>query len=210
METSFIHLHNHSEYSILDGAAKTAALVEAAYQNKMPAVALTDHGNIFGAVNFFKEAKARDVKPILGCEIYVAPRSRFDKTGDSRDPHHFHLVLLVKNDQGYRNLCHLLSKAYLQGFYYRPRIDKELLPNHAEGLIGLSGCLRGEVSYYLERENEAAAEKAAGEYSSFFGKGDFYIELQDHGLPPPKDVNPKLVRLAGRVGPPPCAAEHLH
>src|SRR4030042_1637295 len=106
MEHSFIHLHNHSEYSILDGAAKTAALVEAAYQNKMPAVALTDHGNIFGAVTFFKEAKARDIKPILGCEIYVAPRSRFDKTGASRDPHHFHLVLLVKNDPGDRNLCH--------------------------------------------------------------------------------------------------------
>jgi DNA polymerase-3 subunit alpha len=178
MEHSFIHLHNHSEYSILDGVAKTSALVEAAYQNKMPAVALTDHGNIFGAVTFFKEAKARDIKPILGCEVYVAPRSRFDKTGDSRDPHHFHLVLLVKNDQGYRNLCHLLSKAYIEGFYYRPRIDKELLSNHAEGLIGLSSCLKGEVSYYLERENEAAAEKAASEYSSFFGKGDFYLELQ--------------------------------
>ena len=210
METSFIHLHNHSEYSILDGAAKTAALVEAAYQNKMPAVALTDHGNIFGAVNFFKEAKARDVKPILGCEIYVAPRSRFDKTGDSRDPHHFHLVLLVKNDQGYRNLCHLLSKAYLEGFYYRPRIDKELLSVHAEGLIGLSSCLKGEVSYYLERENEAAAEKAAGEYSSFFGKGDFYIELQDHGLPPQKAVNPKLIRLAAKLGLPLVASNDIH
>ena len=100
MEYSFIHLHNHSEYSILDGAAKTAALVEAAYQNKMPAVALTDHGNIFGAVTFFKEARARDIKPILGCEIYVAPRSRFDKTGDSRGPHHFHLVLLSRTTRG--------------------------------------------------------------------------------------------------------------
>jgi DNA polymerase-3 subunit alpha len=210
MEHSFIHLHNHSEYSVLDGAAKTAALVEAAYQNKMPAVALTDHGNIFGAVTFFREAKAREIKPILGCETYVAPRSRLDKTGDSRDPHHFHLVLLVKNDQGYRNLCYLLSKAYLEGFYYRPRIDKELLSGHTDGLIGLSSCLKGEVSYYLERENEAAAEKAAGEYASLFGRGDFYLEIQDHGLPPQKSVNPKLVGLAARLGLPLVATNDIH
>jgi len=210
MEHSFIHLHNHSEYSVLDGAAKTAALVEAAYQNKMPAVALTDHGNIFGAVTFFKEAKAREVKPILGCEIYVAPRSRFDKTGDSRDPHHFHLVLLVKNDQGYRNLCHLLSKAYLEGFYYRPRIDKELLSQHAEGLIGLSSCLKGEVSFYLDKENGEAAEAAAAEYASYFAPGDFYLELQDHGLPPQKNINVQLVRLARKIGLPLVATNDIH
>src|SRR4030042_1807403 len=209
MEHSFIHLHNHSEYSILDGAAKTSALVEAAYQNKMPAVALTDHGNIFGAVTFFKEAKARDIKPILGCEIYVAPRSRFDKTGDSRDPHHFHLVLLVKNDQGYRNLCHLLSKAYLEGFYYRPRIDKELLSQHAEGLIGLSSCLKGEVSFYLDKENGEAAEAAAVEYASYFAPGDFYLELQDHGLPPQKNINVQLVRLARKLGLPLVGTHHI-
>ena len=210
MEHSFIHLHNHSEYSVLDGAAKTAALVEAAYQNKMPAVALTDHGNIFGAVTFFKEAKAREVKPILGCEIYVAPRSRFDKTGDSRDPHHFHLVLLVKNDRGYRNLCHLLTKAYLEGFYYRPRIDKELLSQHAEGLIGLSSCLKGEVSFYLDKENGEAAEAAAAEYASYFAPGDFYLELQDHGLPPQKNINVQLVRLARKIGLPLVATNDIH
>jgi DNA polymerase-3 subunit alpha len=210
MEHSFIHLHNHSEFSILDGALKTAGLVEAAYQNKMPAVALTDHGNIFGAVTFFKEAKARDIKPILGCEIYVAPRSRFDKTGDSRSPHHFHLLLLVKNDKGYRNLCLLLSKAYLEGFYYRPRIDKELLAGHAEGLIGLSGCLKGEVSYFLERENEEAAVKAAADYSSYFGQGNFYVELQDHGLPAQKSVQPKLVRLAQKLSLPLVATNDIH
>jgi len=210
MEHSFIHLHNHSEYSILDGAAKTAALVDAAYQNKMPAVALTDHGNIFGAVTFFKEARARDIKPILGCEIYMAPRSRFDKTGDSRDPHHFHLLLLVKNETGYRNLCQLLSKAYLEGFYYRPRIDKELLSSHAEGLIGFSSCLKGEIPYHLERENDDAAERAAAEYCSFFGKGDFYLELQDHGLPAQKVVNPKLVRLAKKLSLPLVATNDIH
>ncbi|MGB7296773.1 MAG: DNA polymerase III subunit alpha [Candidatus Aminicenantales bacterium] len=210
MEHSFIHLHNHSEYSILDGAIKTAALVEAAYQNKMPAVALTDHGNIFGAVTFFKEAKARDIKPILGCEVYVAPRSRFDKTGDSRAPHHYHLLLLVKNEKGYRNLCLLLSKAYLEGFYYRPRIDKELLAGHTEGLIGLSGCLKGEVSYFLERENEEGAAKAATDYSSYFGPGNFYIELQNHGLPAQKVVLPKLVRLAGKLQLPLVATNDIH
>ena len=149
MELTFIHLHNHSEFSILDGALKTASLVEAAYKNNMPAVALTDHGNVFGAVSFFKQAREREVKPILGCEIYVAPASRFEKRPDSRVPNHFHLILLVKDEKGYRNLCQLVTKAYLEGFYYRPRIDKELLACHSEGLIGFSGCLKGEVNHFL-------------------------------------------------------------
>jgi len=142
MESSFIHLHNHSEFSILDGDLKTASLVEAAYQNKMPAVALTDHGNIFGAVGFFRQAKEKKVKPILGCELYVAPRSRTDKKPGKSGPHHFHLILLVKDEKGYRNLCQLITRSYLEGFYYKPRIDKELLARHSEGLIGLSGCLK--------------------------------------------------------------------
>jgi DNA polymerase III subunit alpha len=210
MEHSFIHLHNHSEYSILDGTLKTADLVEAAYQNKMPAVALTDHGNIFGAVNFFKQAKAKEVKPILGCEVYVAPKSRLDKNFSSGDPHHFHLVLLVMNDKGYRNLCLLLTKAYLEGFYYRPRIDKELLSGHAEGLIGLSSCLKGEVSYFLEREMQEAAEKAALEYASYFGRDNFYLELQDHGLAQQKAVNPKIIELARRLGLELVATNDIH
>jgi DNA polymerase-3 subunit alpha len=210
MEHSFIHLHNHSEFSILDGALRIPNLVEAAYQNKMPAVALTDHGNIFGAVTFFKEARARDIKPILGCELYVAPRSRFDKSGDSRDPHHFHLLLLVKNDKGYRNLCLLLSKAYLEGFYYRPRIDKELLSTNAEGLIGLSSCLKGEVSYFLEKEMEEAAEQAALEYATFFGPGNFFLELQDHSLPQQKAVNPRIVELARKLDLPLVATNDIH
>jgi len=210
MEHSFIHLHNHSEFSILDGALKTADLVEAAYQNKMPAVALTDHGNIFGAVTFFKQAKAREIKPILGCEVYVAPKSRLDKNYNSRDPHHFHLLLLVKNDKGYRNLCFLLSKAYLEGFYYRPRIDKELLSGHADGLIGFSSCLKGEVSYYLERDMEEAARKAALEYASYFGPENFYLELQDHGLVQQKTINPRLVELAKKLGLPLVATNDIH
>ncbi len=210
MEHSFIHLHNHSEFSILDGAVKTAALVDAAYQNKMPAVALTDHGSIFGAVTFFKEAKARDIKPILGCETYVAPRSRFDKKDENGSPHHFHLLLLVKNDTGYRNLCFLLSKAYLEGFYYRPRIDKELLATRAEGLIGLSGCLKGEVAYFLEREMDDAAEQAALEYAAFFGPGNFYLEIQDHGLAQQKTVNPRIIELARKLDIPLVATNDIH
>ncbi len=210
MEHSFIHLHNHSEFSILDGAGKTADLVEAAYQNKMPAVALTDHGNIFGAVTFFKQAKAREIKPILGCEVYVAPKSRFDKKDNSRELHHFHLLLLVKNERGYRNLCLLLSKAYLEGFYYRPRIDKELLSVHAEGLIGLSSCLKGEVSHFLEKDMEEAAARAALEYSSYFGKENFYLELQDHDLAPQKAINPRLVELAKKLDLPLVATNDIH
>ena len=161
MPHSFIHLHNHSEYSILDGAIKVDDLVDAAFEAKMPAVALTDHGNIFGAVGFFKAARAKDIKPILGCEVYVAPRSRHEKNPGDRETPHYHLVLLVQNETGYRNLCRLLTKAYLEGFYYRPRIDKELLAQHSRGLIGLSSCLKGEIPVHLRGDQEARAVAAA-------------------------------------------------
>ncbi len=210
METTFIHLHTHSEYSILDGALKTAALVDAAYDNKMPAAALTDHGNIFGAVNFFKQAKEKQIKPILGCEIYVAPRSRFEKKAEKKGPIHHHLVLLVKDDKGYKNLCELITKAYLEGFYYRPRIDKELLAKHSEGLIGLSSCLKGEVSSYLTVGLEDKAEETALEYSALFAEGDFYIELQDHGLELQKEINPRLVQLAHKLNLPLVATNDVH
>jgi DNA polymerase-3 subunit alpha len=210
MESSFVHLHNHSEFSILDGALKTSELVEEAFKNKMPAVALTDHGNIFGAVKFFKEAEEKKVKPILGCETYVAPVSRLDKTHDSKHPSHFHLVLLVKNEQGYLNLCQLLTKSYREGFYYKPRIDKELLAAHCDGLIGLSGCLQGEISYYLARGQDERAEKAARDYALFFTKGDFYIELQDHNLPEQKKVKPLLVEMAQKLQLPLVATNDIH
>jgi DNA polymerase-3 subunit alpha len=211
MELSYIHLHNHSEYSILDGCLKISDLAEAAYQNKMPAVAVTDHGNIFGAVPFFKEAKARQVKPILGCELYVAPKSRHEKkSGPDDETHHFHLVVIVRNEKGYRNLCHLITRSYLEGFYYRPRIDKDLLAAHSEGLIGLSACLKGEVSYFLRKGLEEKAEEAAFAYASIFPKGDFYIELQDHGLPDQKAVNPQLVRLARKLSLPLIATNDVH
>jgi len=210
MPQSFIHLHTHSEFSILDGAVRIADLADAAFQNNMPAVALTDHGNIFGAVQFFKEAKKKGIKPILGCEAYVAPKSRLDRQADQRDQLHFHLVLLVENDAGYKNLCRLLTKAYTEGFYYRPRIDKELLAQHSEGLIGLSSCLKGEVSFLLGRGLEAAAEAAAGTYAEIFGKGRFYIELQDHGLALQKETNPQLIRLSRKLALPLVATNDVH
>ena len=211
MEPTFIHLHNHSEYSILDGALRVSDLVDAAVRNNMPAVALTDHGNIFGAVQFFKEAKSRGVRPILGCEVYVAPGSRFEKKpGAANDIHHFHLILLVRNEAGYRNLCRLLTQSYLEGFYYRPRIDKELLAAHAEGLIGLSSCLKGELSAWLIRGFTEKAEDAAREYAAIFAPGDYYVELQDHGLPDQKAVNPLLIDLARRLGLPLVATNDVH
>ena len=207
----FVHLHNHSEYSVLDGCLKVESLVAAAYENNMPAVAITDHGNIFGAVQFFKKAKARGVKPILGCEVYVAPQSRFDKKpGGADDVHHFHLILLVKDDEGYRNLCRLITASYLEGFYYRPRIDKELLAAHAGGLIGLSACLKGEVATWLARGLPEKAEAAAMEYAALFAPGDFGIELMDHGLPEQKALNPQLVAIARKLDLPLVATNDVH
>ncbi len=213
MVPKFIHLHNHSEYSILDGAVRVAGpagLARIAARYGMGAVALTDHGNIFGAVSFFKEAKAAGVKPILGAEVYVAPRSRTDRDLRDQETAHFHLVLLVENETGYRNLSLLLTKAYTEGFYYRPRIDKEILAAHSKGLIGLSACLKGEVAFHLSRGQEEAAEKAAGTYAEILGPDHFYIELMDHGLPPQKEVNPKLVALARRMGLPLVATNDVH
>ncbi len=210
MEPLFIHLHNHSEYSILDGALRIDALIEAAWKLKMPAVALTDHGNIFGAVSFFRKAREKGVKPILGCELYMAPHSRFDKKIEKHMPAHFHLTILVKDEKGYKNLCQLITKSYLEGFYYRPRIDKEILAQYSQGLIGLSGCLRGEISYFLALNEVDKAERAALEYASFFPKGDFYIEIQDHGLQDQKRINPQLIELARKLDLPLVATNDCH
>ncbi len=210
MESTFIHLHNHSEFSILDGAFKTADLVEAAYNLKMPAVALTDHGNIFGAVKFCQQAEKRGIKPIIGCEVYVAPESRTDKKHVPSKPRHFHLVLLVKNETGYYNLSKLITKSYLEGFYYRPRIDKEILAEYSEGLIGLSACLNGEISYYLGMGLVEKAEDVALEYASLLPDDRFYIELQDHGLPQQKEIRPLLVQLAGKLSLPLVVTNDVH
>ncbi len=210
MAPGFVHLHNHSEYSILDGAVHLDDLVQAAVNNKMPAVALTDHGNIFGAVKFQKIAREKGVKPIFGCEAYIAPRSRHDRETRDGEPPHYHLLLLVENETGYKNLCVLLTKAYLEGFYYRPRIDKELLASHSKGLIGFSACLRGEVAHLLGQGRDEAAVRAAGSYAEIFGPGNFYIELMDHGLEPQRETNPKLVRLARDLHLPLIVTNDIH
>src|SRR5512134_1474301 len=148
----FVSLHLHTEYSLLDGAIRIKDLVERAREFKLPALAMTDHGNLFGVVDFYRQCTHAGIKPIIGCEIYVAPRSRFEKGGTDNDEYSsFHLILLARDDAGYRNLLTLVSKAYLEGFYYKPRIDMELLEQYSGGLIGLSACLKGEIPYYLQK-----------------------------------------------------------
>jgi len=211
MDNAFIHLHVHSEYSILDGCLRITDLVETASRYNMPAVALTDHGNIFGAVEFFKAARKQGLKPIIGCEVYVAPRSRFDKKpGNGDETNNYHLLLLVKDEKGYRNLCRLLTAAYLEGFYYRPRIDKEILRECSAGLIALSSCLKGEVNDFLVKEMADKAEQAAREYLEIFGPENFYLELQDHGLPDQKKIIPGIADLSRKLGIPLVATNDVH
>lgn len=195
----FVHLHVHSEYSLLDGAARLEELVEAAASLGMPALALTDHGVMYGVVDFYKAAKARGIKPILGCEVYVAPRSRFDRE-PHRDNFQYHLVLLAENEVGYRNLMALVSAAYLEGFYYKPRVDKELLARHREGLIALSSCLAGEIPTLLLNDQEEKAFEVASWYREVFGPSGFFLELQDQGLPGQSKVNAGLINLARKLG----------
>jgi DNA polymerase-3 subunit alpha len=196
----FVHLHNHSEYSLLDGALRISDLVGTAKEMGMTAVALTDHGNLFGAIPFYREAKKAGLKPIIGMETYVAREGHRERSSGRSGWSSDHLVLLVRDERGYRNLLELSSTAYLEGFYYRPRIDLELLENHAEGLIGLSACLQGSIPKMLLEGRMEDAEELARRFASIFAPGDFYIELQNHGIPEELAVIPKLVELAGRLG----------
>lgn len=199
-KTEFVHLHVHTHYSLLDGMGKIPEYLEKAKQLEMPALAITDHGVMYGAIEFYKEAIKRNIKPIIGCECYIAPRKLTDKTGKI-DTKPYHIVLLAKNMTGYKNLLRLVTKAHLEGYYYKPRIDKELLRKHAEGLIGLSACLQGEVATHLKNVNKESAKKAALEYAEIFGKDDFYLELQDHpDLPEQKLANEGLIKLAKETG----------
>ncbi len=195
----FVHLHNHTEYSLLDGACKIQPLVETARSFKMPALAITDHGNMFGAIEFYEKASKSGLKPILGCEVYVARGGRKEK-GRGVASQTDHLVLLAASDEGYKNLLRLVSAGYLEGFYYIPRVDKEVLAECSQGLIGLSGCLRGEVARLAGSGDLDAAVAAAGTFSDMFGQGNFYIELQDHGLKDEEAVLPRLVEVSRRSG----------
>jgi len=196
--SDFVHLHTHSEYSLLDGLIRIKQMVKRVKEMGMDAVALTDHGVMYGIVEFYKEATKVGIKPIVGTEIYVARRSLYDKTPE--DSSSFHLVLLAKDNQGYRNLCKLATIASLEGFYYNPRIDRELLRKYSEGLIGLSGCLKGEIQSFLLEGDYKRAREIALDYKSIFADGDFYIEIMDHGIMDQKKIIPMQVQLAEETG----------
>ena len=195
-KNEFVHLHVHSEYSVLDGMCRLGELVDRVIEFGMPAVAVTDHGNMFGAIDFYTIARERGVKPIIGSEMYVAPGSRFSRTAASASDAAFHLVLLAENLAGYHNLVALSSASYLEGFYYKPRIDKELLAAHTDGLIAMSSCLKGEVTSAVLRDNLDDAVRIAQQYSEIFGRDNFFIELQDAGMDSQRRANPVLVEVA--------------
>ena len=206
----FVHLHVHTQYSLLDGTIRLDDLFKKVKQHQMPAVAMTDHGNMFGAISFYQQAYKQGVKPIIGCELYVAPGSRFEKSARSSGESARHLLVLVKSLQGYRNLMKLTTAGYLEGFYYRPRIDKDLLQKHREGLIGLSACLHGEVAGHLIQDNPDAARKAAREYREIFGEENFFLEIMENGLPDQKTVNQGLLALSRELSIPLVATNDCH
>ena len=210
MSDSFVHLHNHTEYSLLDGAARIGQLFARAAEFGMPALAVTDHGSMFGALDFYEAGLTAGVKPILGVEAYVAPASRFERAPGESEEKYRHLTILAKDERGYRNLLKLVTDAHLEGFYHRPRIDKQLLAERAEGLIGLSGCLASEVAQSLLVGQPAKAAEAAATYADIFGRGNFFVELQDHGLADQRRILPGLIELAGSVDLPVVATNDLH
>ena len=206
---SFAHLHVHSEYSLLDGACRIEPMLDKIKSMGQTSVALTDHGVMYGVVDFYKAAKARGLNPIIGCEVYVAPRSRFDKV-HGIDNERYHLILLCKNNTGYKNLIKLVSEGWVNGFYTKPRVDKELLEQHHEGLIALSGCLAGEVARALERNDYEEAKRVAEWYNGVFGDGNYYLEIQNHGLDEQLRINPMLISLSKELNIPLAATNDAH
>lgn len=205
----FAHLHLHTEYSLLDGACRVERLLDAAQARGDKAVAITDHGVMYGAVEFYKEAKKRGIHPVIGCEVYVAPRSRFDKVHEL-DSENRHLVLLCENNTGYQNLAALVSQAWTEGFYSKPRVDLELLRQRHEGLIALSACLAGEIPRALSANDYEGAKEAALRYQEIFGPGNFFLELQDHGIRDQKRINPQIIRLSRELGIPLVVTNDCH
>ena len=197
---NFTHLHVHTEYSLLDGSNKIKECILRAKELGMDSVAITDHGVMYGVIDFYRTARAEGIRPILGCEVYVAPNSRFDREIGSNEDRYYHLVLLAENNTGYNNLMKIVSKGFTEGYYYKPRIDMEVLEEYHEGIIALSACLAGEVQRFLNRGFYEEGKKAALKYQSIFGEGNFFLELQDHGLPEQKRVNMELLRLSQDTG----------
>ncbi len=213
---AFVHLHVHTQYSLLDGAIRLKDLFETAKAYGMPAVAITDHGNMFGSLEFYELSKKYGTRPIIGCEAYVAPRSRHDRGGKAEgdangdEDRSFHLTLLARNRTGYQNLIKLVSIGYTEGFYYKPRMDREILARHSEGLICLSGCLKGEIAQLLIRNQIESAKKTAQDYAQIFEPGNFYLEIQANGIPVQAVANEGLVRLARELSLPLVATNDCH
>ena len=207
---NFTHLHVHTEYSLLDGSNKIKEYVARVRELGMDSAAITDHGVMYGVIDFYREAKAAGINPILGCEVYVAPNSRFDREVGSDEDRYYHLVLLAENNQGYANLMKIVSLGFVEGFYYRPRVDKELLRQYHEGIIALSACLAGEVPRYLTRGLYEEARQTALEYQEIFGKDNYFLELQDHGIPDQRLVNQQLLRMSEELHIPLVATNDVH
>ena len=207
---AFTHLHVHTEYSLLDGSNKIKEYVKRLKELGMDSGAITDHGVMFGVIDFYKEAKAQGIKPILGCEVYVAPNSRFDKEVTGGEDRYYHLVLLAENNQGYSNLMKIVSRGFTEGYYYKPRVDMEVLNQFHEGIICMSACLAGEVQRDISKGLYDEAKKAALRYEACFGKGNYFLELQDHGIPEQKTVNAALVRMSKELDIPLVATNDIH
>src|SRR5256714_3105867 len=211
-QNNFVHLHLHTDYSLLDGAIQIKPLAERLEQLGMNACAMTDHGNMYGAISFYNTRKAKGIKPIIGCETYIAATNRHDRSARNigGEKANFHLILLAKDYEGYRNLTRLTSKAYTEGFYYKPRIDKELLAEHSKGLIALSSCLSGVPSAALAREDFAGATSAAHEFEEIMGKGTYFLEIQEHGLEGQQRIRKPLIELSKKTGVPLIVTNDAH
>ena len=209
-KADFVHLHVHTAYSLLDSTLRLSDLFRKAKEYKMPAIAMTDHGNLFGAIEFYQQAQKAGIKPIIGCELHVAPKSRFDKSPYGIDESSRHLIVLVKNMQGYQNLLKLTTAGYLEGYSYHPRVDKELLHRYSEGLIATSAYLHGEVAAYLLKGDREAAIKAAHEYQDIFGQGNFYLEIMENGLPEQKIANEGIMDISRLLSIPVVATNDCH
>ncbi len=207
---AFTHLHVHTEYSLLDGSCKIKELAARAKELGMDSMAITDHGVMYGVIDFYRAAREVGIKPIVGCEVYVAPGSRFDRENTNGEDRYYHLVLLAENDTGYHNLMKIVSKGFVDGFYYKPRVDYEVLETYHEGVIALSACLAGEVQRYLARGMYEEACRSARHYEEIFGKGNFFLELQDHGIPTQKTVNQGLMRMSRELSMDLVATNDIH
>ena len=207
---AFTHLHVHTEYSLLDGSNKIKEYVKRVKELGMNSAAITDHGVMYGVIDFYRAAREEGIKPILGCEVYVAPNSRFDKELTGGEDRYYHLVLLAENNQGYANLMKIVSRGFTEGYYYKPRVDMEVLEQFHEGIIALSACLAGEVQRYIMKGLLHEAKKAAQKYEACFGKGNFFLEMQDHGIPEQRTVNTELMKMSKELDIPLVVTNDVH